>query len=257
MTDRPIPFTSSMVQALLSGRKTQTRRVLKLPTKTHSGGPIYERPDMGGWAITTHGGEGVFAIGKDGRRYTPPERVGLWHQTTGTCVAAPFAVGDRLYVREDYYQRGHWQRVEGAQTKGGKQKWAFVPADNVILFEAPDSFRKGRHHHDPATIAWHKRLGRFMPRWASRLTLTVTDVRGERLQDISETDAIAEGLAPAPMANDMRWKITEDGAWLYDDPVKAYSSLWDSINGLGAWDANPWIVAVTFTVRKGNIDHDQ
>ncbi len=82
----------------------------------------------------------------------------------------------------------------------------------------------------------------FMPRWASRLTLTVTDVRVQRLQDISEEDAWAEG-------------ITAYGTTRYEREGRdLYALLWNSINGAGAWNNNPWVVALSFTVRKGNID---
>lgn len=82
-----------------------------------------------------------------------------------------------------------------------------------------------------------------MPRWASRLTLTVTDVRVERLQDISEADAIAEGM-------------DEPATQHFGDPVKAFSALWNSLGRTDetAWDANPWVSAVSFTVSKHNID---
>ena len=94
-----------------------------------------------------------------------------------------------------------------------------------------------------------------MPRWASRLTLTVTDVRVERLQDISEADAIAEGCAPLshPMGRaDLLWHEIGPDQW--QAPSRWYRTLWDSINGAGAWADNPWVVAVSFDVREGNID---
>ncbi|MCE7797886.1 hypothetical protein LWE61_15150 [Sphingobium sufflavum] len=231
MADRPIPFSAPMVRALLDGRKTQTRRVLNLPPA-----PSH----LGNWEASTVGGPGIL----DGEGRETPEWPCVWHTRTGAVVVPAFTVGDRLYVREEYYHRGHWAPVDGAQTKGGKQKWAFVPADDVILFDAPADFRKGRHSADPATVAWHKRLGRFMPRAASRLTLAVTDVRVERLNDCSEADALAEGID--------RIHFPEVGEWGW--PQRRYAELWDSINGPGAWDANPWVVAVTFEVRKGNID---
>jgi hypothetical protein len=90
-----------------------------------------------------------------------------------------------------------------------------------------------------------------MPRWASRLTLRVTEVRVERLQDISWSDAIAEGV----------WK-TVGGYWSYGDefnpsyetPMGAFQGLWESINGPDSWDANPWVWAITFEVIRQNID---
>ena len=84
----------------------------------------------------------------------------------------------------------------------------------------------------------------FMPRWASRITLIVTDVRVERLQDISEGDALAEGIE--------RCHFPERGDWGW--PQKRYRDLWDAINGAGAWEENPWVAACTFTVIKQNID---
>ena len=85
-----------------------------------------------------------------------------------------------------------------------------------------------------------------MPRWASRLTLTVTEVRVKRLQEISETDAQTEGVESVTVEDTPRpaaWSLRQD-----------YSRLWDSLHGHDAWEANPWVVAVSFDVRKGNID---
>lgn len=130
------------------------------------------------------------------------------------------------------------------------------------------------------------RHARFMPRWVSRFTLTVTDVRVQRLQDISEEDAVAEGVEPLFDLNDTTlppecrqsqiekpsWKnylwhghigktITgkQSDLWVhqysdYASPIGSYSSLWEMINGTQSWDANPWVVAISFDVRRGNID---
>ena len=101
-----------------------------------------------------------------------------------------------------------------------------------------------------------------MPRWASRLTLAVTEVRVERLQDISEADAVAEGMpefgafcevldpgklnaageTAAQTASRLRW------------PQRWFASLWKDINGAEAWAANPWVAAISFTAHRGNID---
>ena len=86
------------------------------------------------------------------------------------------------------------------------------------------------------------RPGMFMPRWASRLTLTVTDVRVKRLQDISETDAKAEGA------------MLEYGEGANIGHRRAFELVWKHINGPGAWEANPWFAAYTFTVERRNID---
>lgn len=234
MSDRPIPFSAPMVAALLAGTKTQTRRAINPQPDWPEDGVV--RTEITGpllWPIGAHGGN------------------------CGPPVSSPkIKVGDRLYVRESYYQLGHWEPVEGKRSKGGRQKWAFTPDANQILFDAPagETVRLGRHHKDPSTVAWHKRLGRFMPKQYSRITLIVTNVRVERLQDISEEDAVSEGVEYVT--------TTSSGDFFrnYENPVcplmayGAYRSLWNHINGPGAWDANPWVVAYTFTIHRGNID---
>jgi hypothetical protein len=93
-----------------------------------------------------------------------------------------------------------------------------------------------------------------MPRWASRLTLTVTDVRVERLQEISERDCIAEGIEWVTRTSSGDFYRNLDNAECPIKPWGSYRSLWNHINGACAWDANPWIAAYTFTVHRGNID---
>jgi hypothetical protein len=107
----------------------------------------------------------------------------------------------------------------------------------------------------------------FMPRKASRTTLEVTDVRVQRLQDISEDDAIAEGLVSISKDGKLfKWGIpdkdgdpgNDDDGWHWRDwqtnPRNAYGHLWNTIHGPGAWEANPWVVAYTFNVYHKNVD---
>lgn len=145
-----------------------------------------------------------------------------------------FAIGDRLWVREA------WQDVaEGYLTIYRADYPACVPS----------------HFENVPTLAdlktpWRPSI--FMPRAASRLTLVVTDVRVERLQDISEADAKAEGVDPIGVesgAYDGNGNQIKVGSY-----VAAYAEIWNTINGPGSWDANPWVVAVSFTVHRGNID---
>lgn len=229
MSDRPILFSGPMVRALLDGRKTQTRRVLKLPTKGE-----YVRPDMGGWAATTFGGAGVRL--KDG---TPmPERPAVWNQTTGTTVAAAFDIGDRLWVRETWLAAG-----TGVWTIADARRR--MASDQRILYAA-----------DGGDGPWWPSI--HMPREFSRLTLTVTDVRVLRLQEISEADAVAEGCFKGKASG----RVFDNPTSMHfggDEWASArdwYADLWDRLNakrGYG-WDANPWVVAVSFTVHCLNID---
>ena len=230
MTDRPIPFTAAMVRALLAGTKTQTRRLLKLP-KWAAHPPEFEHDELGVSAIC---------------------------EATGCFADLPICrIGDRAYVREEYYQQGYWSVQPRPRGTTDKERWRFVP-DGEPTFEAPAEFRKGRHHKDPWTVAWHKRLGRFMPRTYSRLTLLVTDVRVERLQNISEVDAIAEGVRvdsiPDGLIPGGHTGYGFDGYSGFPTATSAYAVLWDLINGPGSWAANPWVCAISFTVHRHNID---
>lgn len=232
MSDRPILFSGPMVRALLDGRKTQTRRVWKLPTKG-----IYTRPDMGGWAPTINGGGGSFTIGRDGTKIPVPEKIGIWHQTTGRCLNAPYQIGNRLWVREEW---GTTSDLSGVAPSN-------LPRDARIFYQPRTSYPA----HDP--FQSRVRASMHMPRWASRLTLTVADVRVQRLQEIIEADAVAEGFPNA-------WAIPhrdKPGAPLIEtNPVRWFSDLWDSLNakrGFG-WEENPWVVAISFSVERRNID---
>lgn len=237
--DRPVLFSAPMVRAILreikapGTGKTQTRRVLKLPTKGE-----YIRPDMGGWAPTTSGGEGVFRFGRDGSRLPCPEEVAIWNRTTGTTITMPYQVGDRLWVRETWAVGSIYDGMPPRDINPeGKPGWC------GIRYAATD-----------ARLGIKDRSSIHMPRWASRITLHVTDVRVERLQDISEEDAIAEGI---------EWREGCWGTWDADgtmrcggsgDPREAFRCLWININGSDAWASNPWVAAISFRPVLANID---
>lgn len=210
MVDRPILFSAPMVRALLAGTKTQTRRVIK-----------------------PRGENSLFAPGMWVDSYVLDPGNAEWRSRE-----IPFAVGDRLWVKETWRTHRSWDDHKPSDVIPCSRLW--YQAD-------------GRDNCDQHGKA---RPSIFMPRWASRLTLTVTDVRVERLQDISRGDAIAEGLTHRPGVIEPDWWVLPEplhqGAWL--SPVAAYRFLWNEINGPGAWDANPWVVAVSFDVREGNID---
>lgn len=128
--------------------------------------------------------------------------------------------GDRLWVREV------WKPVHSGDPSRGARYQADVDRDQTI---------------------WRTPI--HMPRWASRLTLTVTATKIERLQDISEKDALAEGIHWDPLAG----MYNCSGEWR-SNIVPGFRALWESLHGAGAWDRNPDVVALTFTVEKRNID---
>lgn len=260
MADRPIPFSPPMIRALLDDRKTQTRRILKPQPPKNEDFP----GSFFGLGRKVADGVKWYSLNDYDRLPKHPTKWDL-DGSVGVARDAGFpmeydtryALGDRLWVRESYYQRGHWEPVPTKRTRTGRQKWKFIP-EGPVSFDRPAEFRKGRHHKDPATVAWHKRLGRFMPRKLSRLTLTITDVRVERLQDISEADAIAEGIEittdfPADARRPLYKDYLAERTWL-GNPVHSYHTLWNHLNGPGAWDANPWVVAISFSLAIHNID---
>lgn len=229
MKEHPILFSAPMALAILEGRKSVTRRVVMpqppsvdaVRARTGDSYHLFSDKHRPGdiWRVAG----GVSAVKE------------LCGQSEWRCPCGQ--PGDRLWVREEHYRFGYWEEVPGKLTRGGRQKWRFVACKDEVLFEPPTVYRKARSRSDPTEPCWHKRLARFMPRSVSRLTLEVTEVRVQRLQEISEADARVEG---PPL-----W-IEEAGARTERNPKTAFRILWDSINGAGAWEKNPWVWAISF-----------
>lgn len=207
MVERPILFSAPMVRAILDGRKTQTRRVVDCPADT------------------------VAVRWVDGRETMPTGSYTGWAVQCGAPLLLPRkcpygAPGDRLWVRET------WGLLD-TQPKDG-------PGRATILYRATDGERRDLRHQ-----LWRPSI--HMPRWASRVTLEITDVRVQRLQEISRDDAIAEGLWEDDSAG---WRWLKPAPTLcYHGPHQAFGALWDSVNGersgCSARD-NPWVWALTF-----------
>ncbi len=245
MPDHPILFSAPMVRALLAGTKTQTRRLL-------SEARVFATPETE--AFTLRGDDLTRALQNasgfrhlDGNGWFWESDAFEWQAPalrTGWMAHIGYAPGDRLWVREAWRTQSfddHWRPSE---LNAGNTLWRYE-ADGV------------RSHPDPVSRFGKLRPGIHMPRWASRLTLIVTDVRVQRLQDISEEDARAEGVVPHP--NGGFWvpgveHPNPDFPYLARPTAREmYAALWDVINGSGAWIANPWVRATTFEVHHRNI----
>jgi hypothetical protein len=191
--ERPILFSGPMVRAILAGRKTQTRRIVK-PQRI-----VEDDEDSPRWSFFIH----------------HPKCLGHCDYACGPYGCPYGAPGDRLWVRET---------------------WAPIPSgpvtpQNGVLYFADEHAEK-----------WLWRPSIFMPRWASRITLEIVGVRVERLHAITEADAISEGVTVLPSA-----EIAAIVA--HDTPGRMeYWALWESINGRGSWDLNPWVWVVEFKV---------
>lgn len=212
MKTRPILFSAPMVRAILSGTKTQTRRAVK------------PRKDLG-----------------FGCMLAPHELAG--EINSGDYCNCPYGQpGDRLWVKETTI------KVEDHGYTGP----CYVESDEgraVLeygLSPSPDDFAEV----EPQDI--RKRPAIHMPRTMCRILLEITAVRVERLQDISDADATAEGVCELPL------QAAEPGRWWTGDvaagaalhgrtPFGAYRLLWESINNPRSWDANPWVWVIEFT----------
>jgi hypothetical protein len=234
----PILFSTEMVQAILDGRKTITRR-------TNGLNEINKLPDE--WTYNKWKAIGPHILWKH-QFFNKTSQDYYWD---GICC--PYGMPrDLLWVREEHYRYGQWVEKEGVFTKTGRQKWQFIPHFDEIKFSdnPPMEFRKGMHHKDPHHVGWYKRLARFMPKAAARIWLEVTDIRVDRLQEITEGDAIAEGVERS---------ISGNGLIVYKHYLKpkygpssihSFETLWTKINGPESWKANPWVWVVSFKKAK-------
>ena len=193
-----------MVRAILAGKKTQTRRVVK----------ARKDPDYG-------------------CQMSPGEIAGDEHKERLCPYGKP---GDRLWVRESLgycCEYGH-----------------YYAADRTFLCSVFDDPEQQTGYSYECQMREGSVPSIHLPRRWSRVTLEVTSVRVERLQDISAADSWAEGIpgAPPPGVHIERmdeWVRWSDGV-MRDDPRAAYRALWEQINGAGSWDANPWVWVVEF-----------
>lgn len=232
MKERGMIFNGEMVRALLSGRKTQTRRRMKVqPSEGFTPMNMALEPDYKARWYTP----GI--VDKEG--YLQPaskEVFGVANENEG--YSCPFgAVGDRIWVREAF--RVHSRATDVA----------------TLVYKASErnSWTEQTHRvpvavcNKPATPEkWTPSL--HMPRWASRILLEITDVRVERLNSISQEDAQAEGLELTG------WRPTysdPDSGGEVITPYDNFAELWSSIYGDESWQANPWVWVIEFKRVEG------
>jgi len=159
-----------------------------------------------------------------------------------------YAVGDKLWVKEEWSGHYHFRDTPPAK------RVSFMTPDGPILREDIWYWADGR----PATGDYERpRSPLFMPRWASRITLEVTAVRVQRLQEISDDDALAEGVTKVREHCYVIRGIDYDEIGLcHSGPIAPFAKLWDSLNakrGYG-WEDNPWVAAISFRIHKMNVD---
>lgn len=250
MADRPIIFSGPMIAALLDGRKSMTRRALSRAW-----------PVLGSsWAHKSAPWDGLLfghprteaRNGYDPHIAVPflhPDdaaRGATWDDDGIYRVRPPYAVGDRLWVREAWRPTFLPGGVEAIEWRADQ---AWLPYDRFVARlpdYLPDIWRR------PSLNRWRPSI--HMPRWASRLTLIVTAVKVERLQEISEEDARAEGVLWVPGHGEITPADLYEGYSNYLCCRQGFEVLWSSLHGPGAWEANPWVAAISFETHRCNID---
>jgi len=227
MTDKSIIFSAESVRAILEGRKTQHRMVVK-----------YQFP---GAETVEFGMYHPIGIDKHGIAYPKELQFGAWSDNAD--IKCPFEIGQKLWVRETWgigcrpHPYSGW--VDGIEYKADE---LFIDDDKVSL---PLNVIDDRDLEKYESDGWKSPV--HMPRWASRLSLEVTDIRCERLQDINEEDAVAEGITDGGCLN---CGCHEPCGCDNPQPDRrdAYTWLWDTTNAKRGypWDSNPWAWVIDF-----------
>lgn len=237
MRELPILFSTPMVQAIMNGTKNQTRRMAGLDKVNENSNEwelmnIFNRSDE---LPPFH-----FYNKTDGNRY----------------CKSRYQKGDHIWVKETYYALGYW-KYTGKKTKTGRPEIEFVDvttetgdwysySDNAPLDCVKKIVPTNETNHAKIIFGWYKRPSLFMPKNIARVKLECTGVRCERLQDISEEDAINEGIEK--LGNGYL-SYTKNTTSLHTGAAagyRSYISLWESINGKDSWLANPWVFIYDF-----------
>lgn len=222
MKERPILFSAPMVSAILEGRKTQTRRVIN--------------PQPEGKTLQSN---------LDGKWLNKKFNGLLLPKIEDLPIHCPYGkIGDRLWVRETWSTVNLYGEIALAYKADGEvtrvvENESFQDEDGLINYDDPrlekysfaawaDDLLEGKEGNWKPSI--------HMPRWVSRILLEITNVHVEQLQDISESDCLKEGVG-SPILRDCK--------------KPKFMQLWESINGTGSWNKNPWVWVVEFKIIQG------
>lgn len=219
-TSKPILFSSLMVTAILQGRKTQTRRIMKVQPKDCY--PLHQQTDdVCDWRnekmklIPDRTNPNEFYCEFCGNGVTPDGH-SVFKSPYGT-------IGDTLWVRETWWKRPF---LTCKDLRDGADTWPEYEyeVEKIMAWDEAELKHYG----------WKRMPSIFMPREASRIKLTITNIRVEPLNSISEDDALAEGITHHSM----------------NDPKVEYRWLWEKINGRGSWALNPFVWVIEFSPNK-------
>lgn len=231
MKERPVIFNAEMVRAVLDGRKTQTRRPFPIQPHGEYGehyngkmeGPEMYEPQM---------------FDKYGDAYPGKPIFGCYTEDGEQGFKCPHGQpGDRLWVRETCKAEELESGLDGVRYAADD---AFVSiedtkeaAENWLVLS---TYRKNKYQHGQSNTV----PSIHMPRWASRILLEITNIRVERVQDISEADAAAEGC------NNSQSEAAKNVGW-YEKPRRAFRRVWEQVYG-DSWNRNDWVWVIEFKV---------
>jgi hypothetical protein len=206
MKERPILFSAPMVRAILDGNKTQTRRIAKTVTSL---------PEGQGFTCLRKPKTNICLPLVDGQWQWQPAAGDSWRPYPKIAEYCPYGQpGDRLWVRETWAPH------------------ADIPRGTIYRADPG-----GDYQDNSDGFKWHPSI--HMHRWRSRITLEIESIRVERLNAISESDAMDEGAG----------LLIPEHEYLDGNPDqyrRCFQMLWESINGPGSWDANPWVWVLSF-----------
>lgn len=254
--EHPIPFAAELVRATRDGRKTQHR----IPVRPQ---PFESEHEAGVWLQSS--GRSTYDTNVRRREVVDRQSGKVLENAEFKMPVAEWLLersrwklGDRLWVKETWYESGHHYASypEDDEYKAWGGHGRFSKGENVFYAADGEPATRGKNEWgrpsgpangrrfipDKGKDYWRKFASIHMPRWASRLTLDITAVRVERLQEISNADLLAEGIVPL---------LTKADAPDYTDAVLKYQALWDKLNGKGSWDANPFVWVIEFRVAGG------
>lgn len=211
--EKPMLFSAPMVLALDAGTKTMTRRLFKKPVRDPNFGCELAACEIGDQAgeLAPHPVGSLIWVKETWKCHCVADHEGVLTEPhhIGTCIKYK---ADGAMIKPDRWneEEGFWCEAHDAETK------------------------------------WRPSI--FMPRWASRISLRVTGCRVERLQSITEADAVAEGMQfhDGGDIGHSGWRHDRSHGFVYPTAVAAFQWLWETVHGAGAWDANPFVFAYTF-----------
>ena len=226
-----ILFTAESIQAIIEGRKTQTRRVIKHPAVPNGDIVSFQEfvnvPECNDhWTPNA----GYYAL----------LRCNANQDFSTTYFRCPYHIGETVYIKEAHYRYGYW--AKNGLTKTGRQMWSFRPllelftrgyssVEDTLRYcdSPPDEVKPNSYRKE----GWYKRSPLFLPEVFARHFIVIEQVRAERVQEISRNDVEAEGCSNA-VNNDV-----------------FFPTLWDTINPKYPWESNCWVFPYTFRLKGG------